>query len=119
MTAAPPASTLERYRAEFPIFRHTRYLNSCSLGALSTRTREAMLEYLEVWERRGAAAWYDTWLPAVTAVRWQVVKRPLVEVLRTRTSQTVEVVGGSGSDPTRTECLAGGTMYRDCDYPLG
>jgi len=44
----------------------------------------------------------DTWLPAVTVVRWQVVERPLVEVHRTRAGETVEVVGGSRSDPERT-----------------
>lgn len=66
MTA--PAS-LARYRDEFPIFRHTTYLNSCSLGALSLRGRAATVEYLDAWERRGASAWYDTWLPALERLR--------------------------------------------------
>lgn len=69
MTAALPAHALARYRDEFPIFRDTRYLNSCSLGALSTRVRTAMAEYLDQWEQRGAAAWYDTWLPAMERLR--------------------------------------------------
>jgi len=64
-----PAPGLERYRDEFPIFRHTRYLNSCSLGALSGRTRVALQDFLDQWEQRGAAAWYDTWLPAVERLR--------------------------------------------------
>lgn len=46
-----------------------RYLNSCSLGALSTRTRLALAEYLDQWDGRGAAAWYDSWLPAVERLR--------------------------------------------------
>ncbi len=61
--------SLARYRDEFPIFRHTTYLNSCSLGALSTRGRAATVEYLDAWERRGASAWYDTWLPALERLR--------------------------------------------------
>ncbi|MFN8646322.1 MAG: aminotransferase class V-fold PLP-dependent enzyme [Gemmatimonadales bacterium] len=69
MTVAPPAPVLGRYRDEFPIFRHTVYLNSCSLGALSRRTRAALAGYLDEWERRGAAAWYDTWLPACERLR--------------------------------------------------
>jgi selenocysteine lyase/cysteine desulfurase len=69
MTAAAAAPTLVRYRDEFPIFRHTTYLNSCSLGALSVRSRAATLEYLDAWERRGASAWYDTWLPALERLR--------------------------------------------------
>ncbi|MBL8977980.1 MAG: aminotransferase class V-fold PLP-dependent enzyme [Gemmatimonadetes bacterium] len=69
MTAAPPAPDLARYRDEFPIFRHAIYLNSCSLGALAQRTRVALGEYLDQWERRGASAWYDTWLPAAERLR--------------------------------------------------
>jgi selenocysteine lyase/cysteine desulfurase len=52
---------LARYRAEFPIFERQIYLNSCSLGALSRRSRARVEEFLDVWEARGAAAWYDVW----------------------------------------------------------
>lgn len=69
MTAATTGPSLERYRSEFPIFQRARYLNSCSLGALSRRTRTALAEYLDQWEHRGAAAWYDTWLPAAEQLR--------------------------------------------------
>jgi kynureninase len=69
MTAPTAAPLLARYRDEFPIFRHTTYLNSCSLGALSLRVRAATEEYLDTWERRGASAWYDTWLPALERLR--------------------------------------------------
>ncbi len=69
MTATFPATLAQRYREQFPIFQHAIYLNSCSLGALATRTRAAVGEYLDQWERRGASAWYDTWLPAIEDVR--------------------------------------------------
>ncbi len=71
MTLAPaPASTPSRdYRAEFPIFRDTNYLNSCSLGALSRRSRARVNECLDIWECRGAAAWYDVWWGALAELR--------------------------------------------------
>ncbi len=69
MTVSAPADRFAELRAQFPIFRHTTYLNSCSLGALSDRTRAALGSYLDEWERRGASAWYDTWLPAVDRLR--------------------------------------------------
>src|SRR5439155_8773497 len=52
---------LARYRREFPIFRDRIYLNTCSLGALGERTRRKVAEFLDVWQSRGASAWYDVW----------------------------------------------------------
>ena len=57
------------YRAEFPIFRRSVYLNSCSLGALSTRSRAKVAEFLDLWERHGAAAWYEVWWAALAELR--------------------------------------------------
>jgi selenocysteine lyase/cysteine desulfurase len=92
-----PAPGLERYRDEFPIFRHTRYLNSCSLGALSGRTRMALTEFLDGWEQHGAAAWYDTWLPAVERLRagyGRVVGAPASAIsLHPSISSALSVVG--------------------------
>lgn len=70
MAAAPVSAPPRRqYRDEFPIFRHTIYLNSCSLGALSHRSRARVNEYLDLWERRGAGAWYDVWWAALGELR--------------------------------------------------
>lgn len=70
MTAAPVwAPPRRQVRDEFPIFRHAVYLNSCSLGALSSRSRARVNEYLDLWERRGAAAWYDVWWGALAELR--------------------------------------------------
>ncbi len=70
MTVAPvPAPRAARLRDEFPVFRHARYLNSCSLGALSRRSRERINEYLDLWEQRGASAWYDVWWAALAELR--------------------------------------------------
>ncbi len=69
-TAVSPTPTLaDRYRAEFPIFRESVYLNSCSLGPLSVRSRARVNEYLDQWERRGAPAWYDVWWDALAELR--------------------------------------------------
>src|SRR5436853_327753 len=59
--AAASPHALARYRSEFPIFRDRIYLNTCSLGALGERTRRKVAEFLDVWQSRGASAWYDVW----------------------------------------------------------
>ena len=68
MPLAAPAPPRD-YRAEFPIFRRSIYLNSCSLGALSTRSRARVNEYLDLWETRGASAWYEIWWGALSDLR--------------------------------------------------
>jgi selenocysteine lyase/cysteine desulfurase len=63
------AHPLARYRSEFPIFRDKTYLNTCSLGALGERTRRRVTEFLDVWQQRGASAWYDVWWTALADLR--------------------------------------------------
>src|SRR5438477_9821345 len=63
------AHPLAHYRAEVPIFRGGIYLNTCSLGALGDRTRRRVAEFLDVWQRRGASAWYDVWWGALGELR--------------------------------------------------
>src|SRR2546429_458456 len=59
------AHPLAHYRGEFPIFRDKIYLNTCSLGALGVRTRRRIAEFLDLWQERGASAWYDVWWAAL------------------------------------------------------
>jgi len=68
MPLAAPAPPRD-YRAEFPIFRRSIYLNSCSLGALSTRSRARVNEYLDLWDTLGASAWYEIWWSALADLR--------------------------------------------------
>lgn len=69
-TGSPPAThPLARYRSEFPIFRDTAYLSTCSLGALGERARRRVAGFLDVWQARGAAAWYDVWWEALAELR--------------------------------------------------
>src|SRR5881409_717824 len=71
LAAHPGAGThpLARFRSEFPIFRDRIYLNTCSLGALGDRTRRKVAEFLDLWQSRGAAAWYDVWWAALGELR--------------------------------------------------
>ena len=68
MTLASPGA-VKTYRDEFPIFRHSTYLNSWSLGALSVRARAEVIECLDLWENRGAPAWYEIWWGALMDLR--------------------------------------------------
>ena len=63
------AHRLARYRSEFPIFRDTVYLNTCSLGALGERARKRVAAFLDQWQARGASAWYDVWWAALAELR--------------------------------------------------
>jgi len=65
----PRALGLAKYRGEFPIFRDSVYLNTCSLGALGERSRRKVVEYLDLWQSRGASAWYDVWWEALGELR--------------------------------------------------
>ena len=56
-------------RQEFPTLPGKNYLNSCSLGLLSNRSREALTRYMDLWTELGAAAWYSEWMAEIGAVR--------------------------------------------------
>lgn len=62
------------FRGAFPTFRDTTYLNTCSLGALSSASREAVTTFLDQWERLGASAWYELWLGEVERLREGVAR---------------------------------------------
>jgi kynureninase len=71
------------YRAEFPSLAGSTYLNTCSLGALSDRSRAKLDEFLDQWGRLGARAWYKHWLDELAALRedfgW-IIGRPGAEI---------------------------------------
>jgi kynureninase len=52
---------LLRYRERFPILSRTKYLVSHSLGAMPEATRDALVEYADLWASRGVRAWGDRW----------------------------------------------------------
>jgi len=59
-------------RREFPILGRRNYLNSCSLGALSTRSEAYLDEFRERWHTMGASAWYEHWLGRLALLRGRV-----------------------------------------------
>ncbi len=52
---------LLQYRGRFPILSRTKYLVSHSLGAMPEATRDALIEYADLWATRGVRAWGDRW----------------------------------------------------------
>ncbi|HEY7341638.1 MAG TPA: aminotransferase class V-fold PLP-dependent enzyme [Ktedonobacterales bacterium] len=67
--AAEPHCDLLAWRKEFPILQRKTYLNSCSLGALSTRSMAGMARFQELWNEYGASAWYKLWVGEIAEVR--------------------------------------------------
>lgn len=59
----------QAYRDLFPIFENTRYLNSCSLGPLSRRSRQGLVDYADAWSEFGAPAWWLRWMPQIERIR--------------------------------------------------
>lgn len=57
------------YRAEFPILQRKTYMNSCSLGALSTRSMQGINTFMEMWNEWGAHAWYEIWMGELDKAR--------------------------------------------------
>src|SRR2546430_150751 len=56
------------WRDEFPTFRTTTYLNTCSLAPLAVRVRAAHERFLDEWEALGASAWYELWISALDLI---------------------------------------------------
>ena len=63
---------LDHIRAAFPILQRRNYLNSCSLGALSTRAEGRLQDFLQRWHDMGASAWYEHWWGMLAELRRRV-----------------------------------------------
>ena len=73
MNAMSTADDFGRWRDEFPILARKTYLNSCSLGALSTRAERRLDRFREEWHTHGASAWYETWMGRLGELRGRKV----------------------------------------------
>lgn len=106
MTLASARATqpLARYRSEFPILERTTYLNTCSLGPLSTRSRRRVTQFLDQWEARGAPAWYDVWWQALGELR-----EGYAQVIGARAHE----IALHASISTATAAVASALNYRD------
>lgn len=70
MSALPVRhADLLAYRSEFPLLDASVYLNTCSLGARSERSRQRLEAFLADWDALGARAWYRRWLGELDALR--------------------------------------------------
>jgi len=56
-------------RSEFPLLSASTYLNTCSLGARSERSRLRLDAFLHDWDTLGARAWYKRWLGELDGLR--------------------------------------------------
>jgi kynureninase len=112
----PAASPLAKWRREFPIFERSTYLNSCSLGALSRATRARVEGYLDQWDARGAANWYDVWWTALDDLRARygrlVNARPGEIALHPSVSSILGVLGSGIDTSTRRRIVT-----TDLDFP--
>jgi selenocysteine lyase/cysteine desulfurase len=81
-------------RAEFPIFEHTTYANSCSQGALANRVRAAAEEWLAGWDEKGAE--WEYWVERNEAARAAFARlvraRPDDVAVTTSVSQAVSAL---------------------------
>ena len=57
------------HRDDFPLLSRSVYLNTCSLGARSERSRRRLAAYLDDWDTLGARAWYRRWLGELDGLR--------------------------------------------------
>ena len=64
--------TLDQIRSSFPILQRRNYLNSCSLGALSTPAEDQLHDFVEKWHDYGASAWYEHWWGRLGNLRGRV-----------------------------------------------
>ena len=62
-----PDTPLERFRARFPIFEHSVYVNSCSQGALSLDVEAAMQAFVASWRTSGSP--WDVWVDTLDRLR--------------------------------------------------
>ena len=63
---------VDRVRRAFPILQRRNYLNSCSLGALSTHAEDRLQDFLDRWHDMGASAWYEHWWGMLAELRRRV-----------------------------------------------
>ena len=58
-----------KYREQFQTFKNVNYLNTCSLGLLSDKGKNSLLEYIDTWTEMGASAWYSDWIEKTNSLK--------------------------------------------------
>ncbi|HKJ92263.1 MAG TPA: aminotransferase class V-fold PLP-dependent enzyme [Longimicrobiales bacterium] len=104
------------WRDEFPILARKSYLNSCSLGALSTRAVQRVQQFQDEWHEYGASAWYERWLGRLDELRAAVagmLNAPPREIaLAPSVSGALTVIGSTLDYAGRPD-----VVVADLDFP--
>jgi kynureninase len=68
-TLVPRHNDLLAFRDELPLLDRATYLNTCSLGPRTERSRTRLDRFLDDWDELGARAWYRRWLGELDGLR--------------------------------------------------
>lgn len=125
----PPMSTppvrhadLLAHRDEFPLLARSVYLNTCSLGARSERSRRRLETYLDDWDALGARAWYRRWLGELDGLREDfgaVIGVAGSEISLAANVSAALAVIASALDPIHGGDPATGELLRAADVAAG
>lgn len=110
------------YRAEFPLLARSTYLNTCSLGARSERSRHRLDRFLDEWDSLGARAWYRLWLGELDALRADfgtLVGVPGHEISLAPSVSAALAVVASALDPVHRGDPAALGRLREAGVPVG
>jgi selenocysteine lyase/cysteine desulfurase len=110
------------HRAEFPLLEASVYLNTCSLGARSERSRRYLDAFLADWDSLGARAWYRRWLGELDALRddfgWAIGAAGSEIALAPNVSAAMAVIA-SAIDPLHRGDPAALGRLREAGVPCG
>jgi kynureninase len=99
MSESTSSALTHAWRGEFPGLEASTYLNTCSLGQLSRRSRAAIVEFMNLWEEYGASAWYEIWLGKLAECRERFARlinaRPHEVAVLPSVSVALSVIGSS------------------------
>ena len=113
---------LLRHRSEFPLLERSTYLNTCSLGALSGRSRARLDRFLGQWDELGARAWYRHWLDELQGLRddfgW-AVGRPGDEIALAPNVSVGLATIASALDPIHRGDADALVRLREAGLPVG
>lgn len=122
--SAPVARHAEllAYRPEFPLLASSVYLNTCSLGARSERSRRRLDAFLADWDELGARAWYRRWLGELDGLREDfgaVIGVGGPEISLAPNVSTALAVVASALDPVHRGDRDALGRLRDAGIPVG
>ncbi len=110
------------YRDEFPLLTAATYLNTCSLGARSERSRRHLDEFIAGWDSLGARAWYRRWLGELDALRGDfgaILGVPGSQISLAASVSAALAVVASTLDPLHRGDGAALGRLRDAGVPVG